>query len=120
MVSRAQAKYLRISPTKIRPVITLIKGGPAKSAVQKLQLINRKGAQYLLKALRSALANAKNKGYADESLFISKVTANPGPALKRYRAASFGRATLIRKRTTHILIELDAPTQLVKGAKLEK
>ena len=117
MVTRAEAKYIRISPTKVRPVMRLIKGALAVEAVGKLELINKKGAYYLRKVLKSAMANAKNKGYEEGKLFISKVVANCGPALKRYRAASFGRASMIRKRTSHILIELDTPEKLIEGVK---
>lgn len=117
MITRAEAKYVRISPTKVRPVIALIKGGNAKGTLHKLGLINKKGAFHLAKVLKSAMANAMNKGYQEDQLFISKVIANPGPALKRYRAASFGRATLIKKRTSHILIELDTSTEQKPGKK---
>ncbi len=115
MVSRAEAKYIRISPTKVRPVMRLIKGDNANIAMAKLGLINKKGAVLLVKVLKSALANAKVKGYEEAALFISKIVANPGPVLKRSRAASFGRATMIRKRTSHILIELETPQKLIKG-----
>ncbi|NQT28832.1 MAG: 50S ribosomal protein L22 [Candidatus Omnitrophica bacterium] len=117
MVAKAEAKYIRISPTKVRPVIALIKNGKAVGAMAKLVLINKRGAHYLSKLLKSAMANAKVKGYQEDKLFISKVVANSGPTLKRYRAASFGRATMIRKRTSHILIELGSSEKLIKGAK---
>ena len=117
MIARAEAKYIRISPTKVRPVIELIKRNTAAGALIKLELINKRGAHYLGKVLKSAIANAKNKGYQESKLFISKVVANPGPALKRYRAASFGRASPIKKRTSHILIELDTHEKLIKGVK---
>ena len=117
MVARAEAKYIRISPTKVRPVIELIKGSKTVDAISKLELVNRRGAYYLNKVIKSALANAKNKGYQENTMFISKVVANPGPVLKRYRAASFGRATMIRKRTSHILIELDTTEKLIKEVK---
>jgi len=117
MVSRAEAKYIRISPTKVRPVISLVKGENIKSAIVKLELVNKKGAFYLVKVLKSALSNAKNKGYDDGSLFISRIVANPGPTLKRYRAASFGRATLIKKRTSHIVVELDSAQKIIEGVK---
>ena len=116
MIARAEGKYIRISPTKVRPVITLIKNAKVIGAMAKLGLINKRGAYYLSKVLKSALANAKVKGYQEDKLFISKVVANPGPVLKRYRAASFGRATVIRKRTSHILIELGSSEKLIKGA----
>jgi len=119
MIARAEAKYIRISPTKIRLVIDMIKGAKVSIARAKLELINKKGAYYLIKVLKSVIANAKNKGYEEDKLFISKVVANPGPALKRYRAASFGRATMIKKRTSHVLIEVDAPEKLISKAKVK-
>jgi large subunit ribosomal protein L22 len=117
MIARAEARYIRISPVKVRAVIQLVKGADVKGALVKLELMNKKGAYYLYKVVKSALANAKNKGYQEEKLFISKVVANQGPALKRYRAASFGRATLMRKRTSHIIVELDTPQKLIQGVK---
>jgi len=107
MIAKAKSKYLRISPQKIRLIIALLKGMNTEKALAVLKSMNKKGAFYLEKVLRSAIANAKNKGFKEDKLFISKVTADPGPVLKRYRAASFGRATTIRKRTSHVLIELD-------------
>ncbi|MCK4912785.1 MAG: 50S ribosomal protein L22 [Candidatus Omnitrophica bacterium] len=115
MIARAEAKYIRISPTKVRPVIALIKKGKVIGTMAKLTLINKKGAFLLNKVLKSAVANAKVKGYDESKLFIDKVVANPGPVLKRHRAASFGRATMIRKRTSHILIELGSTEKLIKG-----
>ena len=117
MVSRAEAKFIRISPTKIRPVMELVKGANATDALAKLELVNKKGAQQLFKVLKSAVANAKSKGYQEHKLFISKMIANPGPVLRRYRAASFGRASMIRKRTAHILVELEAKEKLIEGVK---
>jgi len=115
MVTRAEAKYIRISPTKVRPVIALVKNEKVTGAISKLALVNKRGAYYLNKVLKSALANAKNKGYQEDKLFIFKAVANPGPVLKRYRAASFGRATMIRKRMSHILVELGSSEKLIKG-----
>ncbi len=117
MVARAEAKYIRISPTKIRLVIDLVKGRNAKQTISQLKLVNKKGAHLLEKVIKSALSNAKNKGYQEDKLYISKVVANPGPALRRFRAAAFGRAVMIKKRTSHILVELDTPEKLIEGVK---
>jgi len=114
MVAKSEAKYMRISPTKVRMVIALIKNLKVKEAILRLDLLNKKGAYFLSKVLKSALANAKNKGYDENKLFISKVVANAGPSLKRYRAASFGRAVTIKKRTSHILVELDTSEKLIE------
>ncbi len=119
MIAKAEAKYIRISPTKVRPVGALVKRKNAKQALAELELLNKKGAYHLKKVLHSAVSNAKKKGYDEDKLFISKVVANSGPTLKRYRAASFGRATMVRKRTSHILVELDSPEKLIKKAKVK-
>ncbi len=119
MVSRAEAKYVRISPSKVRPVIDLIKGSRVAEALAQLEFTPKRGAYYLRKVLHSAVANAKSKGHQVQTLFISKAIANPGPMLKRFRAASFGRASPIRKRTSHIMVELDTTEQLIKGVKIK-
>jgi len=65
----------------------------------------------ITKILNSAISNAKQKGLAENQLYISKITADQGPMWKRFRAASMGRATPVLKRTTHITIELDLLTK---------
>ena len=117
MVTRAEAKYSGISPSKARLVTRLIKGQTIANAFAILRATNKSAAMHLEKLLKSALSNAKNKGYEEDSLFISKAIANCGPALKRFRAASFGRATMIKKRTSHLLIELDSSEKLLEGVK---
>lgn len=114
MITKAEAKYLRISPSKVRMVVPLVKGQKVQTALDILGATNKKGAYLINKILKSAVANAKNKGYQKEKLFISKIVANPGPTLKRFRAASFGRATTVRKRTSHILLELDTPEKIIE------
>lgn len=113
MVTRSQAKYIRISATKVRPVIKLVKGDNPTQALNKLEFINKKGALYLKKLIKTALADATNKGYQQDSLFISKLVANQGPAFKRYRAASFGRAAVIKKKTCHLVVELDSTQKIL-------
>jgi large subunit ribosomal protein L22 len=108
MVTRAKAKYVRISPLKVRQVITHVKGLPVERALAVLKSINKKGAVLIESVLKSAIANAKHKGFDQNGLFVSNVIANAGPSYKRYRSASFGRATVIRKRTSHITVELDS------------
>ena len=119
MVAKAEGKYIRISSTKVRMVSVLFKGRNAKQALVELTHFHKKAAHLIRKVLHSALANAKSKGYDEDKLFISKLIANSGPTLKRFRAASFGRATPIRKRTSHILVELDSPEKLIKKAEIK-
>lgn len=107
MISKAEGKFLRLSPSKVRPVMDLIRGKDALGAEAILRTINKRPKEYLIKILRSAIANAKIKGFQADKLCVSKIVANPGPVWKRFKAAAFGRAASIRKRTVHIKIELD-------------
>ena len=69
--------------------------------------LNKRPKEYLIKILKSAIANAKVKGFNPDQLYVSRIVCNPGPAWKRFKAAAFGRAQPIKKRTSHIRIELD-------------
>ena len=120
MVTRALEKYLRISPKKLRLVADLLKKKKVDEATYILMNVNQKGARILTAVLNSALNNAKRlpgKNFTENNLFISRVCIDSGPSLKRYRAMSMGRAGVIRKRTSHVLIELDAVKESVKTKK---
>lgn len=110
MIVKAEGKFLRVSGTKVRQVIDLIRHKDALEAQSMLVSINKRPKEYLIKILNSAIANAKVKGFAADKLYISKIVCNNGPAWKRFKAAAFGRASPIRKRTSHIRIELDLKT----------
>lgn len=116
LVAKAYARYIRVSPRKMRQVIDLIRGEKVGPALSILTNIKKRACGYAEKALRSAVSNAKhNPAVTTEELFISKITADKGPMLKRYRAAAMGRATMIRHRTTHLTVELARrPEQKVK------
>jgi len=107
MIAKAEAKFLRLQPTKVRQVMGLLRNKDALSAEAILANINNRPREYLSKILKQAIANAKVKGFQAEQLYISKIICNGGPAWKRYKAAAFGRAAPIKKRTSHIKIELD-------------
>jgi large subunit ribosomal protein L22 len=96
---------------KVRLVIDLIRGKDVNTAVILLRNVNKGCRGMVMKILKAAIANAKIKGLQETQLYISKITADQGPSWKRFRAASFGRATPILKRTTHLNIELDLLTQ---------
>lgn len=111
MVTRAVLRYARISPRKVRPVVPLVKGKRPEEAIAILFSVKKKASQYLIELLRSAMANAKRiQGVDVANLYISNIVANGGPQMKRFRAASMGRAGMIRKRTSHITVELDNMT----------
>ncbi len=107
MIAQATAKYVRVSPTKVRPVIDLIRGKSVEKSFGILTHANKGSTKLISKVLNSALSNAKQKGLTEDQLYISKIIADQGPAWKRFRAAAFGRATRILKKTTHLTVELD-------------
>ncbi|MFH1202195.1 MAG: 50S ribosomal protein L22 [Candidatus Omnitrophota bacterium] len=111
MVAKAILRYIRVAPNKLRDVINLIRGKDASYAINLLLTIDQQPRVKILKLLNSAVANAKQKGLNVENLYISKIVAEAGPTWKRFRAAAFGRATEIRKRTSHLKIELDLKTK---------
>ena len=111
MIAKAKARYLRVSPTKVQPVINLIRGKDVLTSLALLTYVNKGCARTVSKILNSAVSNAKKQGLNENQLFISKITADQGPVWKRFRAAAFGRATRILKKTTHITIELDLITK---------
>lgn len=129
MEVQAKARYLRTSPRKIRYIIDVIRGMQVEQAQQQLSFSKKQAAEFVLKVLNSAIANARHNFHIEDtaSLYIKHITADGGPILHRWRARAFGRAAPIRKRTTHITILLDtrnsdiqikkAPTKKVKVQK---
>lgn len=107
MIAKAEVKFIRISPTKVRQVADLIRNKDADEALATLNILNKRPKEYLIKILKSAIANAKIKGFNLEQLYVSKIICDVGPSWKRYKAAAFGRASPILKRTSHVKIELD-------------
>jgi len=107
MIAKAEGKFLRLSPSKVRLVMDLIRGKDALQAEAILRTVDKRPKEYLIKILRGAIANAKVKGFSADKLYVSKILANPGPVWKRFKAAAFGRAASIRRRTVHIKVELD-------------
>jgi ribosomal protein L22 len=104
---RAQAKYVRTAPRKARLVIDHIRGKTVDDARALLLTTPRAASRDVLKLLDSAIANAENNHelVADE-LVVGRAYVDEGPTLKRYRPRALGRATRIRKRTSHMTIEL--------------
>ncbi|MBN2097468.1 MAG: 50S ribosomal protein L22 [Candidatus Omnitrophica bacterium] len=118
VIAKAYARYIRISPSKVQLVIDLIRGEKVNQALVILNNLNKKARVCVEKALTSALANAKrNPAVQVEQLYISKITADNGPMLKRYQAQAMGRATMIRHRTTHLSVELSQEITQAKEAK---
>jgi len=104
----ATARYVRISARKVKIVIDLIRGKNVSEALSILEYTPKAASEPVAKLLKSAIANAENNLEMDPSkLYVAEVFANQGPTLKRIRPRAQGRATRIRKRTSHIGIVLD-------------
>ena len=105
----ATAKYVRISPFKVRIVLDIIKGKPVTEAVAILENTPKAASEVLIKLVNSAVANAENNmNLSKNDLFVAECYANEGPTLKRIQAVSKGRAYRINKRTSHITVILDS------------
>lgn len=129
----AKLQYLRIAPRKVRIVADLIRGKTIEEAQTILNFTVKKTAHPLLKLLKQAIANAKNNFQTEQSnLYISKITVDEGPKLKRWRARARGRAYEIQKKTSHLTLTLSTQVKrkveegdlsaltAIKGKKLKK
>ena len=107
--ARAIAKYVHMSPTKVRRVVALIKGRPVAEALDILRFAPQAAARPLFKVVASAAANAENNLDLDrDTLVVAAAYADEGPTLKRIRPRAQGRAYRIRKRTSHITVEVES------------
>ena len=107
MKVRAQAKWVRMSARKARLVLDHIRGRSVPEARTILAFTPRAAATEIAKVLRSAVANAEaNHGLDGDDLVVETAYADEGPTLKRFRPRAMGRATPIRKRTSHLTILL--------------
>ena len=105
--ARAQARYVRIAPRKVRLVLDLIRGKHVDEAIKILRFTPKAASKPLEKLLHSAVANAENNNEMNrDSLYISECYADQGPIMKRYRPRAMGRAGSIHKKTSHITIIL--------------
>src|SRR3989339_13412 len=104
----AKLNHLRMSPRKVRLVADLLKKRPVAVALAQLENMTKMAARPLTKLLRSAIANAKhNFSMAEETLKVKQVIVNGGPVLHRWMPRAMGRATPIRKRSSHIELILE-------------
>lgn len=107
MEAKAVLRYIHLSPRKARQAIDLIRGYRVNEALSILTLTPKRSARVVEKVVKSALANAEEKKVEDiDALVISKAWVDPGPTVKRFMPRARGRATPIRKRTSHIAIVL--------------
>jgi large subunit ribosomal protein L22 len=105
----ATARYVRMSPTKVRRVIDLIRGMSADQALDVLKFAPQAASEPVGKVLASAVANAEHNKQLDRAtLRVSQAYADEGPTLKRFRPRAQGRAYRIRKRTSHITVVVES------------
>ena len=107
-LAKAEARYVRVSPQKVRLVIDLIRGQQAGDAINILRGVNKRIAPEVEKVLRSAFSNAENKSedVDVDKLFVTEAYVNEGPRQKRIRPAPMGRAYRYQRRTAHIVVKV--------------
>ena len=109
--TKAVAKYIRMSPTKVRRVLNQIRGKSYKDALMILEFMPYSACEPVLQVLQSAAANAQNNnGLQKNELLINRAFADAGPVLKRFRPRSQGRGFKIQKPTCHITVCVSTET----------
>ncbi len=116
MISKAELNYLKIAPRKVRLVADLVRGKDFEKAQELLRFTRKKATKPIRKLLNQAFANAKYNysNVKKENLILSKITVDEGPVAKRMYPRAQGKADVIRKRTSHVKIELDEKKEGVK------
>lgn len=120
----AKVKYIRMSPRKVRLVASLIRGQKLEAALDQLNHTNKLAVKPIIKLINSAIANAENNfELKKDNLIIKTITVNEGPTLRRWKPRARGRATPVRKRTSHVEVVLselvDSGEKKAKKQKLE-
>ena len=107
---RAKHKNARISATKVRPFADMIRGMSTGDAINSLKYLPNRGARVLEKVLKSAVANAEDKGARNvERLKIVEARVDGGPMIKRIQPRARGMAYVIRRRMSHVHVAVEAP-----------
>ncbi len=116
-------KYIRVSPRKLRQVVFMAKSLKPTQAVEALPHIGKRSGLIVIKALKTAIANATAKGVNPEELVLKEIQVGEAPRLKRYRPGSRGAAKPYVRRTSHLRIVLEAKTnsksQTLKSKKIQ-
>ena len=114
--AEAHVRSLRISPRKVRLVTNMVKNMWADEALVQLKFTNKKAARYVHEAVKSAMANAINNfNLNKDQLVITSITCDQGPVLKRFMPRAQGRATPLRKPTSHLHVILTETNKKRKG-----
>ena len=115
--AQARARYVRMTPRKVRRVVDLIRGLPAAEAQAVLRFAPQAASEPVGKVLDSAIANAENNAQLPvDSLVVSEAYVDEGPTLKRFQPRAQGRAYRINKRTSHITVVVESRPELMPTA----
>ena len=107
MEAKAVAKYVKMSPSKLKPVCDLVRGKNLSEALTILKFTPGKGSQIVEKVVQSAAANAENNHEMNpDALYVAEISANKGPTMNTLMPGSQGRASIILKRTSHVGVTL--------------
>ncbi len=118
MEIKAKARHIKISPKKVRLVVDVIRNLKALDALDQLKYITKAASKPLEKLLKSAVANAENNfEIKKDTLKIKEIRVDEGPTIKRWRPRAYGRATTIRKRTSHVSVVLEGEGDIKKKKK---
>ena len=121
MEAKAVAKYVRMSSSKLKPVVDLVRGKDLEEALTILKFTPGKGSELVEKVVQSAAANAENNNEMNpDALYVAEISANQGPTMKRWRPGAQGRAGMILKRTSHITVVLKEKEGFEAETKAEK
>src|SRR5687767_15961628 len=111
----ATARFIRMSPTKARQVVDLIRNRHVDDARRVLRFNERAASTTVGKVLESAIANAEhNRGLPADELVVARAWVDEGPTLRRFRPRAMGRATRVRKRTCHISVVVGRPEEIIR------
>lgn len=106
-VSTAKTTYLRMTQQKVQSVVNMVRGKSVQAAIDALQFCDRSAAVPVLKLIKSAVANADQKGGVDvDNLYVMTIRVDQGPMMKRFRPRSRGMANMVQKKMSHIKVEL--------------
>ena len=108
-MATAKLSHIRIAPRKMRVIANLIRGQKVDQAIHSLRFLEKAGSREFFKLLVSAVANAEDQGDGDvDALVVKTVTVDQGPVLRRWRPRAHGRATPVKKKTSHVFVEVAA------------
>ncbi len=120
MEARCVAKYLRVTPRKLRLVADLVRGKNVNEAINTLKFTPKAGARPALKAIQSAVANIvdhdKEREVNPDELVVRTIFVDEGPTLKRFMPRAMGRATPIRKRMSHLTVLVSTAAAPIEAA----